>query len=74
MAGRTAKKSWSDLRPGQRRAILVGGTVEAVLTAAVLRDLAHRPSAEVRGPKALWALSCVVQPVGPLAYLLAGRR
>ncbi|MGZ4448121.1 MAG: PLDc N-terminal domain-containing protein [Nocardioides sp.] len=39
-----------------------------------LRDLARRPAAAVRGPRAAWAASFVVQPFGPLAYLVAGRR
>jgi hypothetical protein len=69
-----AKKTWSDLTGLQRRAIYVAGAVEAVTTAAALRDLARRPAAGVRGPKAAWALACVVQPVGPLAYLAVGRR
>jgi hypothetical protein len=45
-----------------------------VLTTIALRDLARRPWTEVRGPKALWALGCVVQPIGPIAYLACGRR
>lgn len=69
-----AKKTWSELTRPQQRAICVGGAVELVLTAAALRDLARRPADQVRGAKALWALGCVVQPVGPLAYLALGRR
>ena len=69
-----AKKVWSDLTQGQRRAIVVGGVVEAVLTGVVLRDLHQRTSDQVRGPKAAWRLACVVQPFGPLAYLWIGRR
>ena len=68
------KKKWSDLTPAQQRAIKVGGVLEAVLTALALRDLAGRPADRVRGPKALWAVSFVVQPFGPLAYFAAGRR
>lgn len=68
------KKSWSDLSSLQRRAIVAGGAVEAVLTTVALRDLARRPGPQVRGPKAAWLLGCAVQPVGPIAYLLLGRR
>jgi Phospholipase_D-nuclease N-terminal len=68
------KKSWSDLTPRQRQAAVAGAIIEAVVTAVALRDLAGRQPDEVRGPKLLWRLSFVVQPVGPLAYLLAGRR
>ena len=68
------KKRWSDLTSGQRTAIVIAGGVEVVLTTAALLDLARRPSAQVRGSKALWALGCFVQPVGPIAYLTIGRR
>ncbi len=68
------KKKWEDLSPGQRTAILVAASVELALTATALVDLARRPRERVRGPKPLWALGCFVQPVGPIAYLVCGRR
>jgi hypothetical protein len=68
------KKQWSDFSGGQRAAILVGSAIEVVLTTVALADLARRPRAQVRGPKSLWVLGCVVQPVGPIAYLALGRR
>jgi hypothetical protein len=68
------KKSWSDLSPGQQRAIIIAGVAEAVLTTTAIRDLARRPKSRVRGPKALWLPAFAVQPVGPVAYLLFGRR
>lgn len=54
-------------------AIVAGAAIEVALTTAALVDLARRPAEQVRGPKALWALGCVVQPVGPIAYLTIGR-
>jgi hypothetical protein len=68
------KKQWSDLTPTQQKAIIVVGAVEVVLTAVALVDLARRPRELVRGPKALWAVGTLVQPVGPIAYLALGRR
>lgn len=68
------KRSWSDLTHRQRQAAIAGAMIEAVVTAAALRDLARRRPDDVRGPKLLWRLAFVVQPVGPLAYFLAGRR
>jgi len=68
------KKKWSDLTPHQKRAVYIGGAVEAVLTSAALRDLARRPAGEVRGPKLAWVLAFTVQPFGPIAYFAAGRR
>jgi hypothetical protein len=69
-----AKKQWSDLSTWQKRAVVVGGAVEAVLSTVAARDLARRPADQVRGSKALWSVALVVQPVGPIAYLVAGRR
>ncbi len=69
-----AKKTWSDLTPLQQKAVIVGGIAELVLSTLAARDLTRRPSAQVRGPKALWALALTVQPVGPVAYLAIGRR
>jgi len=68
------KKRWSDLSSVQRAAIIAVSIVEVVLTTVALVDLARRPSAQVRGGKALWALGCFVQPIGPIAYLAMGRR
>lgn len=68
------RRRWEDLSQGQRTAVVVGAAVELVLTAVALNDLARRPASQVRGPKALWAMGCFVQPVGPIAYLLVARR
>lgn len=68
------KKKWSELTPTQQRLIIAGGAVEAVLTTAALISLARRPSSEVRGPKVAWLAVLVIQPVGPLAYFVLGRR
>lgn len=68
------RPQWSDLSPQQHRAVVVGGIVEVALTAFALTDLARRPAGSVRGRKIVWALACTVQPFGPVAYLLFGRR
>ena len=68
------KQKWSDLTTLQKRAIVVGGAVEAVMTLAALRDLVSRSREQVRGPKVAWGLSFVVQPFGPIAYFALGRR
>jgi hypothetical protein len=74
MAGRANKKKWSDLTPLQQRLIVAGGAIELVVTSIAARDLARRSAKDVRGPKGVWAVALVVQPVGPLAYLRLGRR
>ena len=65
---------WADLPRGQQAAIVALGVAEVVLTTIAVVDLKRRPRRQVRGPKALWALGLVVQPFGPVAYLLLGRR
>jgi hypothetical protein len=70
----STRRRWADLSPAQRAAVVTASTVELALTTWALVDLARRPGEAVRGPKPLWALACFVQPVGPPAYLLWGRR
>ena len=69
-----SKKRWSELTRTQQRLIIGGGAVELALTAIALVDLARRPADQVRGSKRLWLLGCFVQPLGPPAYLVLGRR
>ena len=67
------KKRWEDFTPVQKTAIVVGASIELVVTSIALRDLVRRPRAEVRGPKLLWFLGFFVQPAGAPLYLLCGR-
>jgi hypothetical protein len=71
---RSLQEQWDAMRPWQRTGTVILGAVEVVATTAAVVDLARRPRDEVRGPKALWWPAFVVQPFGPLAYLLLGRR
>ena len=68
-----AKKQWRELEPGQRRAIVVGGAVQATLALSAWYDLSLRPQETVNGPKALWALLIAVNFVGPVLYFRFGR-
>ncbi|MEU8662197.1 PLDc N-terminal domain-containing protein [Actinoplanes philippinensis] len=65
--------TWRDLTPGQRKAIALLVPLEIALTALAAADLARRPSALVRGRKAAWWPALLVQPAGPIAYLVWGR-
>jgi len=69
-----AKKKWSDLSTPAKVAVVLGSIVELTLTAIAMRDLSRRSAAQVRGPKWIWRLVSLVQPFGPILYLLAGRR
>ena len=65
---------WQDLSPAHRGLIVALGAAEVVLTTVAAADLARRPAAGVRGRKAAWWPLLLVQPFGPVAYLLRGRR
>lgn len=67
-------KRWGDLSAGQQRWVLVQGAIQTVLLLVAAVDLLRRPSEQVRGHKIWWAAGLLVQPVGPIAYLLRGRR
>ena len=68
------KRRWSDLSPRQQQAVVLGAIAELVMTTIALADLARRPANQMRGSKPLWLVSFVVQPFGPILYLLVGRR
>jgi hypothetical protein len=70
----TSKKAWSDFSPTQRKAVVAAAVAELALTTWAARDLRGRPAGAIRGPKALWAAAFAVQPFGPLAYVVVGRR
>ncbi|MGB3632551.1 MAG: PLD nuclease N-terminal domain-containing protein [Rubrobacteraceae bacterium] len=69
-----AKKEWKELSGGQKRGIVLSGTVQFVLMAAALVDIYRRPGEEIRGKKILWTLASFVNFVGPISYFLFGRK
>ena len=66
-------RSWKDLTPSQRTAVLVLGSVQLSLAATAWADLARRPARQVNGSKLRWALIIAINFVGPLAYFRWGR-
>ena len=68
------KKRWSELSPRQQQAVILGAIAELVMTTVAVVDLARRPARQLRGSKRIWLASFVVQPFGPILYLLVGRR
>lgn len=69
--------AWKRLSSAQRTAVVCVAAVDVGLRAWALVDLVKRPAADVKGPKAAWALGLsFVSSAGllPSAYLLAGRR
>jgi hypothetical protein len=65
------------MSPPLRALVISLGAVDVGLRVWALRDLTRRPSNEVAGPKAVWAVGLVsLSSAGmlPLAYILLGRR
>lgn len=73
-SGMLRQRRWSDLSGRQRAGVITLGTAELVLTTAAAIDLYRRPKDRIRGVKPLWWPTIFIQPVGPVAYLLFGRR
>lgn len=63
-----------DLTPRSRGLITIGAVIQFALLAYAWLDLRKRADAQVRGSKRLWKRAVFVNFIGPLAYLLAGRR
>jgi Phospholipase_D-nuclease N-terminal len=68
------RKRWSDLRPGQRAAVLAVGAAQVTLAVTAWADLARTPSAQVNGRKAVWAAVIAVNWIGPASWFRWGRR
>ena len=68
------RKQWKDLSRAQRTRIVVQAAIQMALAAWALWDIRHRPANKIKGSKRLWTLAAFVQPVGPIAYFLFGRK
>ncbi|MFL5734092.1 MAG: PLD nuclease N-terminal domain-containing protein [Chloroflexia bacterium] len=68
------KKQWKDFSGAQKTRIIVQGAVQMALLAWTLWDLRHRPETRINGSKRLWTMAAFVQPVGPIAYIVFGRK
>ena len=67
------RRRWSDLDRREQAAIIGLAAVQLTLATAAWVDLARRPAAQVRGPKAVWAVGIAVNFAGPIAYFAVGR-
>lgn len=68
------KKKWGALPPEQRVGIVAMGAFQLTLIATALTDLWRRPASQIRGSKKMWTPVVFINFIGPLAYLLFGRR
>jgi hypothetical protein len=74
MVSRRNKRRWAEMSTPQKAAVVLGGTVQIALALAAWFDLARRPAAQVKGPKARWVGIIGINFVGPIAYFAFGRR
>ncbi len=68
-----ARKRWHEMSEAQKAAMVAAAAVQVALAAAAWTDLARRPTEQVRGPKAVWAVAIAVNFVGPISYFALGR-
>jgi hypothetical protein len=68
------KKQWGEYSTLQQASMAFIGTLQVVLTLWALVDLLRRPTRRLRGTKLFWLPTVFLQPFGPPAYLIFGRR
>lgn len=67
-------KTTTDLSPLHKTALVTAGLAQLGLFAAAWADLSGRRPEAVNGSKTAWRAGLFVNTLGPLAYLLTGRR
>jgi len=68
-------RRWADLPDGTRRGIALATSLQMALLASAVIDLVRRPSERVRGGRKWpWIPVLLVNFIGPIVYLLFGRR
>ncbi len=65
--------STTDVSPARRAAFGVLGLVQVAFAFLAFWDLAHRPGAQVRGPKPAWIPVILINWIGPLSYFYVHR-
>lgn len=53
---------------------LVRGAINAALVIWALYDIRQRSDAELNGKRNVWLIAAFAPPIGPIAYLLFGRK
>ncbi|WP_371129602.1 hypothetical protein [Arthrobacter sp. ov407] len=66
------KKKWNELSPMARFGTVAAGIVQLSLLVAAQTDITRRPSAQIRGSKAMWRLATLVNFIGPATYFTFG--
>jgi hypothetical protein len=50
------------------------GIINLALLIWAVRDIRHRSDDEIKGSRKIWTLAAFAPPIGPIAYLLFGRK
>ncbi|PFG20873.1 phospholipase D-like protein [Serinibacter salmoneus] len=67
------RKNFRDLPRKRKVQIVIVAAAQLALHGYAWRDLITRPADQVKGPKLPWGLALLVNWIGPIAYLAAGR-
>lgn len=59
--------------PAQARAA-IQGLINLILVIMTVRDIRRRSDAELNGSRKRWMLAAFAPPLGPIAYLVFGRK
>lgn len=50
------------------------GIINLGLTMWAVNDIRHRPAEEIKGQRKVWMIAAFAPPIGPIAYLVFGRK
>ena len=69
-----ASKHWKGLSLAMKGGAAARGIFNLVLMIWTVRDIRRRRDNEINGRRKIWTLAAFAPPVGPIAYLLFGRK
>ena len=68
------RKQWKDFSSAQKMRMMVRVLAQFAMMIAMLVDLRRRPADQIKGNKRWWYVAAFVQPFGPIAYFIFGRK
>jgi hypothetical protein len=71
---RSLRAEWLDLPTEFRFTAIAAVVVDVTAKIITWRSLIRRPVEKVRGPKWAWVVVSLINGVGPLSYLVLGRK
>jgi hypothetical protein len=69
-----APKRWKGFSPAKAGGAAVRGIFNLALMIWTIRDVRRRRDDELNGNRKIWTLAAFAPPIGPIAYILLGRK